>query len=373
MCCAVVLATAFSPPALSQIAAAQVSCSSLAQLPDASFQLTWTQNRLNLCANRAPLAEILREVSRHTALLVENMPPTRIRFTGRFSDLPLTAALQRLLGEQQYIIQGDLTLQHAPPPVLIWVCDADAGACANSTAAVQNLLNSSAATGTRPRHYPSSTPAPDDRQPSYSLQDSGLATSVATEEADFAANSDDSTDQADPKKKLAEFNQALATFDPDALTKWVSDGDPVIQSAAFQAIAFLDRDAALNALLDAMKTDRPDTRLQALQLLDQFKDADQDTVLSALHDAMKDDDSTIRVAAIQALARRGGLEGMRYLQEAFLNDPDPEVRVMVISSVTPDGNGRNLLYQALSDSDSMVRDSAAQLLQQSAPGDVANF
>ena len=57
---------------------------------------------------------------------------------------------------------------------------------------------------------------------------------------------------------------------------------------------------------------------------------------------------------------------MSDLRQAY-QDPDPKMRLLVIDSVSPRDESRELLEQAAADSDESVSQEAARLLKQLAP------
>jgi HEAT repeat protein len=111
------------------------------------------------------------------------------------------------------------------------------------------------------------------------------------------------------------------------------------------------------------KSDEPETRLQGISLLDETGKADEQTVLSALSTALTDEDLRVKNYAIEALANRGGPDALESLRQAFRNS-DPSLRMIVIESVVPAGEGLPLLQEALSDEDGTIRSMAAFRLKQ---------
>lgn len=60
---------------------------------------------------------------------------------------------------------------------------------------------------------------------------------------------------------------SVARGDKEALRKASSDPDQTIQMAAFELLAKRNRQGATTLLVEATKSDQPETRLQALRLL----------------------------------------------------------------------------------------------------------
>jgi HEAT repeat protein len=183
----------------------------------------------------------------------------------------------------------------------------------------------------------------------------------------------DALDSADPptvadpqvkeaQEKLARIEASAKDGDLEALRNGLQDSDPVIQAAAFEALAAQDQDAAVESLLAAIKDTNQPSRLQALQMLDTSPEADSQTVLAVLRDALQDPDPLFRAHAVQALAGRGDADAMDALSEAF-HGADPSTRVLVLEGVAQSEAGLLLLPEALSDSDETVRSAAATLIQ----------
>ena len=139
--------------------------------------------------------------------------------------------------------------------------------------------------------------------------------------------------------------------------------DPAVQERAFNALAAIDAGRAVEALEAAIKNGEPAARLEALQLLDRFPQANTDIVFSALRTALGDSDMNMKLYAIQASVKRGGSEGINLLDQAF-SSPDANVRLMVVEGVAETKEGEPLLRHALSDPDEAVAVSASALLKQ---------
>ena len=115
-------------------------------------------------------------------------------------------------------------------------------------------------------------------------------------------------------------------------------------------------------LVGATKSDEPERRRQALTLLHQTGHGDEMTVVTALGEALADADASVKLYAIQALAERRGSAALESLRHA-LRDPDPSVRMFVIARLVPEGQGLELLWDALADDEKMVRELAASRLE----------
>ena len=138
------------------------------------------------------------------------------------------------------------------------------------------------------------------------------------------------------------------------------DSDPIVQSSAYEALKTLDTEAARKGLLSAAESDQASIRIGAIQLLQQGDFAEDRAYLSVLSQALKDADEQVRMAAVQGLAKADGPEEMSYLR-ALLHDPDPAIRIAVISKLG--ATDKSILSAALEDSDEAVSATAASLLQ----------
>jgi HEAT repeat protein len=147
------------------------------------------------------------------------------------------------------------------------------------------------------------------------------------------------------------------------LQQAILDPNPTIQARALELLAERDHPQAIALLLSATKSDEPERRFQALNLLHQTGYADVKTILSALGEALADEDANVRSYAVQALAERGGPDALMPLRQA-LRDPDSSVRMMLIQNIVPEDQGLLLLREALFDEDETLRSAAASKLEQ---------
>ena len=159
--------------------------------------------------------------------------------------------------------------------------------------------------------------------------------------------------------------------DEEALRKALFEEDEITQEKALDLLAARDQQGAIATVLDATRSDQPETRLQALHLLHETRHAEESIVLSALGTALADEDITVKGYAIQALAHRGGPGAMEALRQA-LHDPAPTVRKLVIANVVQYDQGLPLLQEALSDVDETVRSLAALKLEQGVSNEQAD-
>jgi hypothetical protein len=83
--------------------------------------IEWKAEMLSVSAERAPLAQILREVARRTGIEIQGLDGLQEPVSVRFADLPLREGLEKLLAERDYAILGDLSLSGGNPPVRVLV------------------------------------------------------------------------------------------------------------------------------------------------------------------------------------------------------------------------------------------------------------
>jgi len=172
------------------------------------------------------------------------------------------------------------------------------------------------------------------------------------------------TDTETQDAKLKEIEDATKAGDRGTLRKYLSDADPAVQTAAFNALLTQDKDAAISGILAAVR-DSTDTmaRVQSLQLLDQSGAADESTMISALRDALQGSDAALSAYAIQSLSGRGTADALDALSDG-LRSSDPSIRLMVVESVAQSPGGIPLLREAASDPDEAVSNAATTLLKQ---------
>jgi hypothetical protein len=172
----------------------------------------------------------------------------------------------------------------------------------------------------------------------------------------------------DPRDiSLKEIDDAAAEKDKNTLRRHIQDTDPGVLSAAFEALVALDKDVAISNLVTSMQNNASaEARLCALRLLVESGYADEQLRISAWRDALGDHDPSIVAYAIQSLASLFSPSASEALMDALQNS-DPSVRLLVISSVGAKPTAIPLLRQALSDSDERVSSAAAALLKQADP------
>ena len=110
----------------------------------------------------------------------------------------------------------------------------------------------------------------------------------------------------------------------------------------------------LNKLLLRAKDNDPVLRADALATLILEAPANHSEIRKAFTDALLDTNPQVREQAVSGLARREGDKALKELQTA-LQDKEASVRLMVVDNA---GSNMDLLQQALTDEDELVRNMA---------------
>jgi HEAT repeat protein len=281
----------------------------------ASLIVEWTEGRLSVSVEQASLAQILREVAHRTGIRILGLDGLQEKVSVRFSDLPLSKALHKLLANVDYVLIEESPRQEGPNPARVVVF------------------------GRRAVPHPVAVIRP--------------VKEPMVEE-----------DQGDDR--LAGLHALARKADTGALREAMFDPDPTIQATAFELLAGLNYRGAVEALVDTTGSDQPDKRLQALQLLHHTGQANESTTLSTLGEALSDEDTTVQGYAIQALAELGTPNSLGTLRGGLRN-PDPAIRTRIIESViqsAPTEQSLPLLREALWDGDEAVRAIASTWLEQ---------
>jgi len=318
-------------------------------LADAPLEVGWRNGRLSVNAKDVQFSQVLREIARQTGTEMQGLEMLHGRVSVHFSGAGLAESFQNLLSGHGYALINKTSQGDGNPHLLLVVLEERVPH--QEEAAKMNTNNPSPV----PRSGP---PLEETPRPAAPVEAQKLPGPFASPLLNPSARASVPLSQ-----KLAAFNASIGQGDQEALREVLLDSDPMVQASAFQALAGQDKEAATEALLSAVGSDQPSTRLKALQFLDQSGYADQQTVLPVLADALKDGDVMVRGYALQALATRGGEESISYLRQA-LGDPEPSFRTMVISSVAGKDEMRPLLREALLDRDESVSRLADFLLQQ---------
>jgi hypothetical protein len=91
-------------------AGAVLACGILlaARAPGAELALRWTGEHLSARLSEAPLDDVLAEIARQSAADIRGASPPARAITTEFEDVPLSEALDRLLGEESFVlVYGD--------------------------------------------------------------------------------------------------------------------------------------------------------------------------------------------------------------------------------------------------------------------------
>ena len=288
----------------------------------------WTAGRLSIDADGASLSAVLKEVARQTGVEIQGIEQLQHPVFPHLSAVPLAEALQKLLGEVNHAIIGDLFTPALLPSVRVVILEPGAEGAEKERIQLE-------------------------RAPEVG----------SFRRASAARMPVDRSGWTEQQKRQADLEESIQQQDQSALQKALENHDSSIAGVAFEALLAQDHNGAIAALLGESKNDDTQLRLQALQLLDQSGEVDERTVLAALHDALKDEAMNVRQYAVQALARQGGPEAMSYLETAF-RDADPTVRLAVLQTVAGKEAASSILQEGLSDSDPMIQAQAKFWLQQ---------
>ena len=283
----------------------------------APLKLEWKGAQLTVIAEQVSLSQILREIARQTGMKIEGLQELQEPISAHFSGALLEEGLHNLLAGVDYAIQGDISSPERAQQARLVVF----GHRSPMGGEVQGVAQA--------RASPRGGPAVQNDQGNESAMVDQLAARRQEEET---------------------------------LVKNILNPDPSIQAEAFKALAATNPKRALEALTSEIKSGPSKVRLRALQLLDEFSQADPEAVSSALGMAVGDTDPTAKDFATQVLGRGGGSEAMALFREAF-RDPDPAVRLMALESAAQRDGSQTLLRRALSDPDESVRARAAELLK----------
>jgi hypothetical protein len=282
---------------------------SWAEIPP--LKIAWKDNHLSIRAEKTPLVQVLKEIAHHTGVEMHGLEKLQEPVSAYFVDLPLQEALEKLG------VNG----------LIIW---RDGRSGIQPVTAFLSPRSGKPQAGTLP-------------------VDADFSDTVASTEGERQRH-----------KRLTILYDAAKHGDEATLRQAVGDPDLNIRLMAVDFLAQKDPQKAQAALLDATKSDQPEVRLNALQLLGQT-DTTGGSTLAALAAAVHDENRDVKSYAIQALADRGGSEALGYLLQAA-RDPDAEVRKLVVQSLSLREEGYELLENALSDKDEGVRSMAKEAL-----------
>ena len=281
-------------------------------LPPPVLKVKWEAGKLSLDAEGVPLWEVLQVVSRQSGIVVTGAQGLRDPVYAHFTGIELRRALQGLLSRLDYAI-------------------------------IAGPGGAAASRGMRVVVFRGDT---------------------SSESAAIVAKRPAETSSEPQDVKLKAIEEATKTGDRGTLRKYLPDADPAVQTAAFDALALEDKDAAIAGIMNLVRNGS-DTmiRLQALQLLDQSGVADEASMISTLRDVLQNTDPSLGAYAIQSLAGRGTPDALDALSDG-LRSGDASVRLMVVESVAQTPAGLPLLREAASDPDEAVSTAATTLLKQ---------
>jgi len=294
----------------------------------------------------APWEDVLNEIERQTGIIIQ----VEGRFTGT-----LTQALDALPLEQ-----GLRQLFRDANVLFFYATGTEGGGTPGRL--IRLLLFPKAGNTTEARPIPRSSAetaaVEEQEEPDSTVQTADTTASEAEEKPEHEPVTED--DQDERLTALQRFAEQGTT---GALQRAIFDPDQTIQAAALELLVARDRQAAIDALIGATKSDQPAMREQALYLLHQTDLADDRTVMSTLEEALTDEDVAVKSYAIQALGEGGEANAIGALRQA-LRDPDVTIKKMVIESVAQTEQGRSLLQGALSDDDATIRSLATFWLEE---------
>jgi len=276
----------------------------------------------------APWEAVLKDLEREMGVVIRVRGPLIGTLTQEFEDLSLEQGLRRLFRDANTLLfyaTGESPDGPAGRLIALWVFPREGSAAERQI-----------------------------RSPS-----SGVPDAEKQEAVGFIANTTEAVPQ---EERLAALHAMAQQGNLEALREAAFDPDETIQLAALESLAERDQQEATAVLVGATKSDEPERRRQALTLLHQTGHGDEMTVVTALGEALADADASVKLYAIQALAERRGSAALESLRHA-LRDPDPSVRMFVIARLVPEGQGLELLWDALADDEKMVRELAASRLE----------
>ena len=85
------------------------------------FAVEWQVQRLSVQASKAPLSQVLREVSRQTGIEIRGAKPLQEKVSIAFSRQPLNYAIRTLLAKMNYAIVEEKSANGEPRPVRILI------------------------------------------------------------------------------------------------------------------------------------------------------------------------------------------------------------------------------------------------------------
>jgi len=248
-----------------------------------TFNVVWKEQRLSVTADGIPLAQVVAEIARRTAMRVEGAGELTQETQVQFSALPLSEGLGRLLRGTNFAI-----MEHpAGPGGVRWI-----------TLVVFNQPRAQ----TVARDVANPRPRPGDK----SLSGPALQ----------GASGDD------PAGHLNGVYEAAQRGDLAALWRAALGADDASRNAAFELLAQKDPVQATGMAVTASASSDLGERLSGLGALAHIDNALAADVLGG---ALSDPDTGVKQIALWALSAQTGPEATRFLTQAA-EDPDPYIR-----------------------------------------------
>lgn len=289
-----------------------------------ALAVEWTQGRLSVTAEEAPLANALREVARQTGLQVNGAEALSDTVTVRFSGLSLSEGLRRLLARVDHVLVEETSAHGEARPILaLFVGRPFAG---------------------------NSLPRPEGDE-------------MATVEDAPGERLDRFLADPDPAVRRWAVERLGDVGDQWALPRVFAalrDEDAGVRESALGALAQYGS-AAVEPLTGLFESERsPAVRAAALGVLGQVGGA---AVADLVRGMLGDPDPRIRRAAVEALGQAGGPVATEALRTAVA-DRDPGVRAAALGRLGFSGDDpKRSVEEGLLDGDEAVQASAAALFE----------
>jgi len=253
-------------------------------------RVEWREDRLSVSAERAPLAEILREVGRRTGLVVHGLETLRGDVSIAFSDLSLEEGLRRLLARVDHVLVEEPSPEGAGAPTLTVIL-----------------------AGTASGGVPAPAGAPKSHHAAVVHREPAERIALALADRD-------------PTLRRWGMERVAEQSDSSALVRLLDglrDADPGVREEAIAGLGQYGEAVVepLRALLGRESV--PAVRQAAIQLLGQVGG---EAVAPLLGELLGDRDSLTRVAVVEALGHAGGAIAAAALSAAA-SDADAGVRL----------------------------------------------
>jgi hypothetical protein len=237
------------------------------------MKVDYSRGLLSVSAEKVPLSQVLQAISQRTGLQIHGLQEAAQPVSVHFSNIPVSAGVQNLLGDANYVLLGDLSSAKDVSQARVVLLSATAGADIDMGG--------------------------DDRRPVASPSVTGAQRSLW-------------------RSQLMSKN-------------------PAEQDAGFREINRLGPKEAFDALKDVLDNGDGVARLRALQLMDQDSQMDRSAVMSVVSAALDDHDTSLRDYAIQALGRDAGNDSLNLLrQQLDTGDANVRLNVIQAVSLRPD-------------------------------------